>query len=76
MERIGTQTYCFKLSQQAGKSYDVFHVLLLEPYVSNGHTASKPLPSIEIDGKEEYKLEEILQSKYRYGTLHYRIKYK
>jgi hypothetical protein len=30
MERIGTQAYRFKLSQQAGSIYDAFHVLLLE----------------------------------------------
>jgi hypothetical protein len=75
VERIGTQAYCLELLQQAGSIQDVFHVLLLEPYVSDGHTAPKPLPHIEIDGEEQYRLEEILQSEYRYGTLRYHVKY-
>ncbi len=50
------------LSQQVGSIHDVFHVSLLEPYVSNGRRAPKPLTPIEVDGEEEYELEEILQS--------------
>jgi hypothetical protein len=76
MERIGTQAYRLKLLQQPGSIYDVFQVLLLEPYVSNLRTAPEPLPPIEIDIEEECKLEEILQGEYRYGTLDYCVKYK
>ncbi len=36
----------------------------------------KLLPPIEIDGEEDYQLEEIFQSEYRYGTLHYCMKSK
>jgi hypothetical protein len=36
----------------------------------------EPSPSIEIDGKEEYELEDIRQSEYRFNTLHYCVKYK
>ncbi len=42
-----------KLSQQAGSIYDVFHVLLLEPYIFDGRTAPEPPPPVEIDGEEE-----------------------
>jgi hypothetical protein len=38
--------------------------LLLEWYVSYGHTAPKPPPPIEIKGKKGYELEEILQNEY------------
>jgi hypothetical protein len=76
VERIGTQAYRLKLLQQAGSIRDVFHILLLEPYVSDVRTAPElPLP-VEIDGKKEDELEEILQSGYRYGTLHNCVKYK
>jgi hypothetical protein len=60
-----------KLSQQIGSIHDVLHVLLLEPYVSDGHSAPRPPPPIEVDGEEEYELEEILQSAYRYKSFCY-----
>jgi hypothetical protein len=65
VEWIGTQVYRLKLLQQDGSIHDVFQVSLLEPYVSNGRTAPEPPLPIEIDGEEEYKLEEILQREYR-----------
>jgi hypothetical protein len=49
VERIGTQAYRLKLSQQTGSIHDVFHVSLLEPYLSDGCTAPEPPPPIEID---------------------------
>ncbi len=60
VEWIGSQAYCLKPLQQAGSTYEVFHVLLLELYISNWRTVLKPLPPIEIDGEEEYKLKKIL----------------
>jgi hypothetical protein len=71
VERIGSQAYHLKLSQQVGSIHDVFHILLLEPYVSDGRCAPEPLPPIEVDGEEEYKLKEILQSAYRYNSFCY-----
>jgi hypothetical protein len=76
VERIGTQAYRLKLLLQVSSIRNVFHVSLLEPYVSDGSTAPEPLLPIEINGKEENELMEILQSEYRYGTLCYRMKYK
>ncbi len=65
-----------KLSQQVGSIHDVFYVSLLEPYVSDGRRAPEPPPPIEVDGEEEYELEEILQSAYRYNGFCYRVRYK
>ncbi len=53
VEQIGTQAYRLKLSQQVGSIHDVFHVSLLEPYVSDGRRAPEPPPPIEVDGEEE-----------------------
>ncbi len=64
-----------KLLQQASSICDVFHVSLLELYVSDGHTALEPTPPIEIDGTEGYELKEILPREYRHVTMHYRVKY-
>ncbi len=60
VEPIGTQTYCLKVLQQACSFHDVLHISLLDPLLSNRCTAPKLLLPIEIDGKEEYELEEIL----------------
>jgi hypothetical protein len=60
VERICTQAYRWKLLQQAGSIHDIFHVSLLELYVSDRHPAPVLLSPIEIDCKEEYELEEIL----------------
>ncbi len=60
MVQIGTEAYYLKLLQQAGSIHNVFHVSLLELYISDERTASKPLLPIEIDGEEDYELEEIL----------------
>ncbi len=65
-----------KLLQKEGNIHDVFHVSLLKPYVSDGRTAPKPPPPIELDGQEEYELEAILQSGYRRGVFRYLVKYK
>jgi hypothetical protein len=65
-----------KLSQQVGSIHDVFHVSLLEPYVSDRQREPEPPPAIEVDGEEEYELEEIFQSAYRYNAFCYRVKYK
>jgi hypothetical protein len=56
IERVGMQAYRLKLLQEVGNIHDVFRVSLLEPYVSDGRTAPKPPPPIELDGREEYEL--------------------
>ncbi len=65
------QAYHFKLLQQVGSIHDVFHVLQLEHYIFNMRSAPKLPPLIEVDSKEEYKLEEILQSAYQNNAVCY-----
>ncbi len=76
VERVGTQAYRLKLLQEVGNIHHIFHMSLLEPYVSDGRTAPKPPPPIELDSQEEYELEAILQSGYRRGVFRYLVKYK
>ena len=59
VERIGNTAYHLDLSRSAALSgvHDVFHVSLLCGWLSNGVHAN--VPSIEIDGKAEYKVTEI-----------------
>ncbi len=62
--------------QQVGNIHDVFHLLLLEPYVSDRHRAAEPPPPIEVEGAAEYKVEEILHSGYRHGVFRFLDKWK
>ena len=59
VECIGNMAYRLDLSQSAALRgvHDVFHVLLLRGWLSNGVHAD--VPSIKIDGKAEYKVSEI-----------------
>ncbi len=59
-----------------GNIHDVFHVSLLEPYVSDRQRAAEPLPPIEVKGAAEYEVEQILRSGYRRGVFRYLIKWK
>ncbi len=59
-----------------GNIHDVFHVSLLEPYVSDGQRAAEPPPPIEVEGAAEYEVEEILRSGYRRGVFRYLVKWK
>ena len=59
VEHIGNMAYCLDLSRSVALRgvYDVFHVSLLRDWLSNGVHAD--VPSIEIDGKAEYKVSEL-----------------
>ena len=59
VECIGNMAYHLDLSCSAALSsvHDVFHVSLLHGWLSNGVHAD--VPSIEIDGKAEYKASKI-----------------
>jgi hypothetical protein len=76
IECVSMQVYHLKLLQEVGNIYGVFHVSLLEPYVSNPRDVPEPLRTIELDGQEEYELVAVLQSGYRCGVYHYLVKYK
>ena len=58
-ECIGNMAYCLDLLQRAALRgvHDVFHISLLCGWLTNGVHAD--VPSIEIDGKAEYKIAEI-----------------
>ena len=70
-ERIGNMAYRLDLSCSAALSgvHDVFHVSLLCGWLSNGVHAD--VPSIEIDGKAEYKVAEIKCHREHQGEMQY-----
>ena len=71
VERIGNMAYHLDLSCSAALSgvHNVFHVLLLCGWLSNGVHAD--VPSIEIDGKAEYKVSEIKGHREHQGEMQY-----
>ncbi len=42
----------------------MFHVSLLEPANKTQEDIDEPLPPLEVDGKEEYYVEDVFDSKY------------
>ena len=68
---IGNTAYHLDLSCSAALSgvHNVFHVLLLCGWLTNGVHAN--VPSIEIDGKAEYKVEEIEGHREYQGEMQY-----
>ena len=69
VERIGNMAYCLDLSRSAELSgvHDVFRVLLLCGWLTNGVHAD--VPSIKIDGKAEYEVSEIKGHRERQGEM-------
>lgn len=82
VEEVSTHARRLKLPPRLRFLHPVFHVNLLEPYVENtfeGRTQPPP-PPVEIDGIEEFEVEEILDSRFdlraRPGTeLKYTVKW-
>jgi hypothetical protein len=58
--------------------HNVIHVSKLRPYKPSTipGQASIPQPPIQVDDHEEWEVEEILNSRHRYGKLEYLIKWK
>jgi hypothetical protein len=58
--------------------HPVFHVLLLEPYITNdilNRIVEPPLP-IEVDGQSEYEIERIVNSRYKDEKIQYLVHWK
>jgi hypothetical protein len=74
LEKIGQAAYRLDLPASM-KCHDVFHTSLLRLDPDNplpGQTSEPPLPVI-VDGEEEYIVERILDSRFYYGRLQYKV---
>ena len=71
VERIGNTAYRLDLSRSAALSgvHNVFHVLWLCGWLSNGVHADAP--SIKIDGKAEYEVSKIKGHREHQGEMQY-----
>ena len=66
LEEISTHARRLQLPHRLRFIHPVFHVNLLEPYEENpypGRTPAPP-PAVEVDGVEEYEVEEVLDSRF------------
>ena len=58
--------------------HPVFHISLLEPYRQSSLVSRRQPepPPIQIDGEEEYEVEEIVDSRLYYGRLQYHVQWE
>ena len=85
LKRIGRDSYELKLPASMASIYPVFHTSLLRPDSSDplpGQEQAEPAPirvqnsTEEGEGEhDEWEVEEIVDSRYRYGFLEYKVKW-
>ena len=76
-EVLGPVTYQLKLLT-TWKIHNVFHATLLQPYIKNkiyGNNYPRPLPEL-LEGEEVYKVETILNHRWRGRGYQYYVKWK
>src|ERR1700678_3748546 len=76
-EVLGPVTYRLKLPE-TWKIHDVFHAILLRPYIENevhGENFPQPLPEL-LEGEEVYEVESIIKHRRRGRGHQYYIKWK
>jgi len=77
MAKIGTSAYKLALPLSMA-IHNTFHISLLEPYQNHQFPSQikKPPPPIQIEGEDEYELDEIIDARLHYNKLQYRAKWK
>jgi hypothetical protein len=78
LARVGSRAYKLDLPSNVN-IHPVFHISLLEPSQPTsttipGHIQPPPLPII-LDDEEEWEVEEIVDSRRRWGKIQYRVKW-
>jgi len=77
LAKIGRSAY--KLGLQPSMAlHNTFHISLLEPYQDNQFPSQikEPPPPIQIEGEDEYQLNEIIDSRLHYNKLQYRPEWR
>jgi len=75
IKKVSTHTYKLALPPSMNQLHNVFHIKLLECHHTEYFLCRRnsPPPPIEINGEEQYEVEEILDSHIYRGRLQYRI---
>ena len=77
-QKVGSHAYKLELPPSM-RVHPVFHVCMLLPISSLPdipHRISNPPPSVEIEGQEEFTVEQILDSRYYRGKVQYLVSWK
>ena len=78
LEKVGSNAYRIKLPPTMKGVHPVFNVALLHDAPSDaipGRVQKQP-PPVEVEGQEEYKVEQILDSRFYRNGLQYLVKWK
>ena len=77
LAKIGTSAYKLALPPSMA-IHNSFHISLLELYQDNRFPSQikEPPPPIQVEGEDEYELNEIIDSQLHYNKLQYRAKWK
>jgi len=77
LTKIQTSAYMLAL-RLSMTIHNTFHISLLEPYHANQFPAqiTEPPAPIQIEGEDEYELDEIIDSRHHYNKPQYRAKWK
>jgi hypothetical protein len=75
IQKVSTHAYKLALPPSMNRIHNVFHVKLLERHHTEYFPRRRhpPPPPIEIDGEEQYKVDEVLDSRIYRGKLQYKI---
>jgi len=80
LEKVGDLDYRLDLPEEFERHHPIFHVDKLYPFkgnVVNGLLPEPPAPiELEDEDEPEYEVEKILDSRYRWRRLEYRVKWK
>jgi len=74
LAKIGTSAYKLALPPPMA-IHNTFHISLLEPYQGNRFSSEikEHPPPIQIQGEDEYLLDEIIDSRFHYNKLEYEL---
>ena len=73
LQRIGNNAYRLELPKKYGKLHHTFHVSLLELY--RKRDGVEPPEPIDIDGEDEWEVEEILAERTKNGKKQYYVRW-
>ncbi|KAH0829924.1 hypothetical protein FOPE_10756 [Fonsecaea pedrosoi] len=74
MDKHGLNAYTLRLPKKYGRLHHTFHVSLLRAYRAR---AGEPRPEpIDIDGEEEWEVEEVLAERVRSGRTQFHVRWK
>ena len=77
IKKVSTHAYKLALPPSMNRLHNVFHVKLLERHHTEyfPRRRNPPPPPIEIDGEEQFEVDEILDSRIHRGRLQYKIRW-